>query len=215
MVRVLGREGGEDPALGGGRILQLVDHQEPEAGSDRAARICTLRQQAVEGEEDVTAVEAARRGEDAVVGGVELGELALAAGRLALGLVAGSALMLTGLGLYRLGPGPLGLQLIDAGQQQGEQPSRVAANLVAAQRQLVEPIQQHRQSLRRPEHVEKGIEARGFGMIAQQPLADRVPGPDPQLLERPSIMPRRARAVSSPWPGSRRRPAPARERCPR
>ena len=50
------------------------------------AHVGPLGEQAVEGEEDVAAVEAAGLGEDPVVGGVELGELELAAERLALGL---------------------------------------------------------------------------------------------------------------------------------
>ena len=51
-----------------------------------------------------------------------------------------------------------------------------------AQRQLVEAVEQHRQPLGGAEHVEEGVEAGGLGVLAQQPLADRVPGADPELL---------------------------------
>ncbi len=149
----------EDRALGRRRLLELVDHQVREAGCDLGSDVGPLVQQLVEGEEDVAAVEAAGLGEDAVVGGAELGQL-------------------------RLGRLGAGLQLVDLAEQAGEQPGRVAADLVAAQGKLVETVEEHRQALGRAEDVEEGIETGGRRVLAQEPLADRLPGADPELLER-------------------------------
>ena len=88
LVRVVGGERAQQRPLGDRRLLQLVDHQVAEALGDLGAHVGALDQQALEREEDVAAVEAAGLGEDAVVGAEELGELELAAGRLALGLAA-------------------------------------------------------------------------------------------------------------------------------
>jgi hypothetical protein len=81
---------------------------------DPPPHVGALDQETVKGQVDVAAVEAAGGGEDAVVGCVEVGELLLAAERLAAGLV---------LGAGRLGPlrqrrwsDPIGLQLVDPRQ---------------------------------------------------------------------------------------------------
>jgi hypothetical protein len=77
LVRVVGGKRPQHRPLGRPRLLELVNHQVSEALGDLPAHVGALDQQAVEGEEDVAAVEAAGLGEDAVVGGVELGELEL------------------------------------------------------------------------------------------------------------------------------------------
>jgi hypothetical protein len=157
VVLVVAGELGQDRALGGARLLQLVDHQVGEAGADRMAHVGVLGKELVEDEEEVAAVEAAGLGEDAVMGGAELGEL----------------------GIGRLGPR---LQRVDPLQQARQQPGRVAADLLGPQRQLVDAVEQHRQPLGGAEHVEEGVEAGGLGVLAQEPLRDRLPGADPELL---------------------------------
>jgi len=156
---VLLGEGGEDGALGGRGVLQLVDDQVREAVRDRASDVRALGQQLAQRQEDVAAVEVAARRQDAVVRRVELGEL-------------------------RLRWVGARLERVDPLQQAGHQAGRVAADLVLAQRQLIEPVKQHRQSLRPPQHLEERIEPRGIGVLAQQTLADRLPGADPELLVR-------------------------------
>ncbi len=136
-------------------------------------------------QEDVAAVEAAGLGEDLVVGGVELGELDLAPGRLARGLVAGFGLGGTGAFGEAGRPDAVRLERVDPRQQPGQQAGRVAADLVAAQRQLVEAVEQHRQPLGGAEDVEEGVEPGRLGVLAQEPLAERLPGADPELLEGP------------------------------
>ena len=70
-----------------------------------------------------------------------------------------------------------------------------------AQRQRVEAVEQDRQPLGPPEHVEEGIEPGRLGVLAQQPLADLVPAADPELLIR--AVEQRLAVVAQP---PRRRP---------
>jgi len=66
--------------------------------------------------------------------GVELGELELAPGRLAIGLVAGGFRPRLGSFGEAGRPGPLRLQVVDPCQQPGQQAGWVAADLVPPQR---------------------------------------------------------------------------------
>ena len=118
------------------------------------------------------------------------------------GLVGAASLGLAGALLQPGRPDPFRLQRVDPRQQPRQQAGRVAADLVPAQRQLVEAVEQHRQPLGRAEHVEEGVEAGGLGVLAQQPLADRVPAADPELLERAlAAAPRPVRAAAARWRG--------------
>ena len=88
-----------------------------------------------------------------------------------------------------------------------EQRARVAAQVVVAQRQLVDALQQHRQPVgrrdRRRERVDAGLQR----LVAQQPRAEAVERRDGQLLVgRRRAAPRCARAAR------RRRVAPRRQR---
>ncbi len=116
VVGVVGGEGGQDCALSWGCLLELVDHQVLKLVGDLAAGVGAFGEEAVEGEEDVAAVEAAGAGEDAVVGCVEFGELEVAAGRLTLRLVGRRLLPLAGQGLQLGRAHPLRLQLVDPAQ---------------------------------------------------------------------------------------------------
>ena len=95
----------EDRPLGRGRVLELVDHQVREAGRrSRRGRPVARARSLLRVRKTSPSVEVAGLGEDAVVGGAELGQF----------------------GLGRLGAG---LQLVDRRQQAGEQAGRVAADL--------------------------------------------------------------------------------------
>ena len=87
----VGAELGEQRPAGEGRVLELVDHQVAEAAGDLAPHVGALGEQAAQRQDHVAGVEAVGGGEDPVVLGVEVGELALAPRRLARGLVAGRA----------------------------------------------------------------------------------------------------------------------------
>ena len=88
------------------------------------------------------------------------------------------------LGQLGIGRVRAGLHLVDLLEQAGEQAGGVAADLLVAERQLVEAVEQHRQPLGRAEHVEEGVEAGRGRVLAQQPLAELFPGADPELFER-------------------------------
>ena len=51
-----------------------------------------------------------------------------------------------------------------------------------AQRQLVDPVEQHGKPLGSADDVEEGVQPGRLRVVAQQPLADRLPGPDPELF---------------------------------
>ena len=84
---------------------------------------------------------------------------------------------------FGLGGVGAGLERVDPLQQAGEQAGRVAADLAGfAHRQLVEAVEQHRQALGAADDAEEGVEPRGLGVLAQEALGGRLPGPDPELL---------------------------------
>jgi hypothetical protein len=150
MVLVLLRQGREDCPLSWGGVLQFVDHDVFEAIRDRPADVGAVVEELVEGQEDVAAVEGAGVGEDLVVGGHQLGEVGIC------GLRAG-------------------LQLVDLFKQAGQETRRVATDVVVAEGEVVEVVEQHRQPLGRAEYVEEGIEPGRGRVLAQEPLVSQVP----------------------------------------
>ena len=131
-------------------------------------------QQAEGVEHEVAEVARARLLQPAVVGGVDGGELALA----------------VGLGAERLRPravvlvrDELVLEAVDAGDDRAEQLARVAADVVRGERQLVDPLEQHREAVRgrdrRRERVEPCLER----LVVQDVRAEAVDGGDGELLE--------------------------------
>ena len=74
------------------------------------------------------------------------------------------------------------LQLVDLLEQVGDHARRVAADFAVAQRQVVEAVEEDREPLGAAEHVEEGVEAGGGRVLAQQALAELVPGAHPELL---------------------------------
>ena len=116
--------------------------------------------------------------------GVEVGELTLA----------GRALALPDVGCLALGPlGPvpqlgggdaLGLHRVDSTEQPGQQPCRVAADLVPAQREVVEAVEEHREAVGGPDGGEERVEPRLQRVLAEQSLRHGLVGGDPELLVR-------------------------------
>ncbi len=131
-----------------------------EMGGDPRADVGALVQELVQRQEHVATIEVPRLGEDAIVSRAELGQL--------------------GLGRLRAD-----LQLVDLLQEPGQQAGGVAADLTVAKGQIVEAVEHDRKALRRPEHVEERIEPGRRRVLAQQPLDDRLPSADPELLVAP------------------------------
>ena len=77
---------------------------------------------------------------------------------------------------------PGGLERVDPVDDPGQQPSRVPADLVPAQGQLVDPVQQHREPLGGAERLEERVELRLGGVLPQQPRRGDGVRVDDQLL---------------------------------
>jgi hypothetical protein len=142
-----------------------------------------LRQQAGQLQHSGAAVERARLVQHRVVKGVEVGELALALGGVARGLFGGTGSQLLGPLQKALRPYCRRLQRVDPADQPRQQPGGVAADLMAAQRQLVDAVEQHRQPLGGAEALQEGVEARLGGVLAQQPDRGHAVRMGGQLLE--------------------------------
>ena len=112
----------------------------------------------------------------------EVGELELAQGGLAAGALhrppLGRARVVAELG----GADPLRLEHVDPLEQAGEQAGRVAADLVTAKRQVVEPLEQDREPVGRAGDLEEGIDPGLERVVAQQALGELRERLDPELL---------------------------------
>ena len=179
-------------------LLELVDHQVLEALGDLAAGVGSFHQQDVEREEDVAAVEAPASARIRSCVGVELGELELAPRGLAVGFVAAPP----GPASRRASSArPVPPSAVDPRQEPRQQPGRVAADLVAAQRQQSKRSSRTASRSALPS-TSKKVEAGRLGVLAQQPLADRLPAADPELLIRPASSASERSRAAARWPGS-------------
>ena len=179
---MLGHQRLDQRAVSRSRVLELVDHQEGEALGERPAHVGAFAEQALQLDHQVAGVEAAAIAQHAIVTRVQVRELALALGSLALGRTLRLALALLGPVAQPAGGDPLRLQGVDAAQEPGQEPGRVAADLVPAQRQVVEPVEQHRQPIGGAHRGEEGVEPRLERVLSEQALGDDLIGRDPELL---------------------------------
>ena len=171
-------------AMRGSRVLQLIDQDEGEALGDGGADVGVLAKQAAQFDHQVAAVDAAALAQDPVVRGIELRELQLPARGLPAGRVAcGPSLLLGPLAQFS-GADGLGLQRVDAAQEPGEETRGIAPDLMTAEGQLVEAVEQDRQPVGRgdadDERVDPGLER----VLQEQDLGDPGVGVDRQVLVR-------------------------------
>ena len=172
----------EHGAVGGAGIFELVGEHVEKALADLRGDVGSVCEQLAELEHQVAPVEAPGLAQDPVVAGEQVGELDLALGALALGRrgrgpLRGNRPVAQGRRRHRLG-----LQEVDAAQQPREQPGRVAADLVAPQRQVVEAVEQDREAVGRRDRGEERVEP-GLGrVLAQQILGSLLVGAHPELL---------------------------------
>jgi hypothetical protein len=116
------------------------------------------------------------------VAGVEVGELDLTLGSLALRRARSRALACDRVLAQPGRVDGLSLQRVDPAQQPGEQPCRIAADLVAAKRELVDAVEQDREPVGGADGGEERVEPGLDRVLAQQRLRGLGVGPDPQLL---------------------------------
>ena len=165
----------QQQALGEVRVLQLVDEHVAEALGDPRAHARLGPQQAERVEHEVAEVERARLLQPAVVGGVDGGELALA----------------VGLGAERLRPravvlvrDELVLEAVDAGDDRADAAALGLPRMsCGGERQLVDPLEQHRQAVRGGDRRGERVEPRLQRLVVQDVRADAVDGGDGDLLE--------------------------------
>ena len=156
-------------------VLVLVDEDVLEARAAAGARGGVV-QQVDRAQDEVADVERALLGEQAVVVGEELRELALALGGLA--LEARGPARVVGRG------DQLELAAVDALDDARQQRGAVAEEVVAAQRELVDAVEQQREAVGGGDGDEERVEADGGGLLAQQARGEVGDGVDRQLAER-------------------------------
>ena len=160
--------------LGEVGVLVVVGQHRGQAAGHAAAHVRALVQQPERAQHQVAGVQRAAVGQQPVVVGVQLGELTLAQRGGARGVV---LVLARGQAVVRVG-GQLGrgdhvlLQPVDPRDERGQQRSRVAADLVVAQRQLLQLLQQQRHPLRGRHRHEARIQAGLHRLGAQQARAE-------------------------------------------
>ena len=164
------------------RVLVLVDEHVAVAARHALAHVRALVQQPEGLQDQVAEVERAALGEQPVVVAVEAGELELAVGPgprgVALG-VGGEPLRIAA----QVGGGHhLVLQPVDARDEARQERRRIAADLVVAQRQLTDALEQQREPVGRRDGRQEGIDAGLERLVLKEPGAERVEGGDVELL---------------------------------
>ena len=161
----------DDQQPGGRQVLQVVDEHVAVARADARAHVRALAQQPQRAQDEVAGVERALLGQEALVGEVQLRELALA----------GSV------GLLRprreaLRVDQLLLQPVDASDHAGHERGRARAQVVLPQRQVVEALEEHREPVGAAERHDERVQAGLERLVVQQSRTEVVDGVDVQLL---------------------------------
>ena len=163
----------EQKPLGEARVLQLVDEHVPVALGEPVPHVRAGAQQAEAVQHEVADVERAGVRQHSLVRAVQLGELALAGALLGEGVRPGGVVV---------GGHELVLEAVDPLDDRAERRTRVAAQVVVAQGQVVDPLEQHRQPVGGADRGGERVEARLERLVAQQARAEAVEGRDGELL---------------------------------
>ena len=158
-------------------VLRVVDEHVADAGAQAGADVRLAGQEAVGQQDEVARVERARGGQQPVVGPVERGELALALGALVAGRQRGRPPLVLARGDQRV------LEAVDPGDDAGQQRRRVAAQVVAAQRQLVDVLEQEGEAVGGADGHDEGVQPGLERLVAQQARAEAVHRVDGELGE--------------------------------
>ena len=142
------------------------------------ADVRLVAQQRVGAQDEVAEVERALLGEQAVVRRVDGAELALALGAVVARRQRRRPAHELVRGHHRV------LQPVDPRDDAGEERGRVAAEVVQAQRQLVDVLEQHRQAVGGRDRRRRTGRARLERLVVQQARAEARDGVDGELLER-------------------------------
>ena len=158
-------------------VLGVVDEDVAPVRADACAHVGLVVQEGDGAQQEVAEVQRPLLAQHAVVGLVDVRELALALGALiARGQAGRPARDLVGAD-HRL------LEAVDAGDDRRQQRRRVALEVVDLERQLVDALEQHRQPVGRGDGHHEGIEPGLERLVAQQARGEAVDGVDGELLE--------------------------------
>jgi hypothetical protein len=151
-----------------------------EAVGDRPCESGPLAEQPGQLEHPVDVVHRSSRAEHRVVELVDLRELPLPRGGVA--LRARAARLFLGPTREALGGDPRGLEGVDPVDDTGEQTSGITADLMSAQGQLVDAVEQHCEALGGAQRLEERVDLRFGRVLAEQPGRGHRVGVDDQLL---------------------------------
>ena len=185
-VPVVLRQEPEQSALREVQLLVLV-HQHMRAPLGHPGANVRLLVQEPEGvQHQIAEVERAGLGEQTVVVRVHLCELELTLGVRALGVTSLAARL-----RRPARPGAvvgradhLVLQPVDPGDEAGEQRRRIATDLVAAQREVLDPVEHQGEPVRGGHRREKRIEPGLEGLVVEQARGEGMEGLNPEVLPR-------------------------------
>ena len=181
---------GERPVLGGeqldeqrrreAEVGELVDEHVAVTLGDPRPHVRALAQHRDRSQHELARIQRPHLREQPVVVEVQAGELDLASGAIASGVVVGR---------QRLGPGgvvggrdELVLEPVDAIDDARQQDRRAPADVVAAQVQVVHAVEQDREAIGARRGREERIDARLGGLVAQQARAQLAHAVDRELL---------------------------------
>ena len=163
----------DDEQRRGREVLQVVDEDVAVARTDARADVRAIAQQPQGAQHQVAGVERVGLDEQSLVREVELGELALPR---AVGLIRPRR--------EALGVDAIVLQPVDARDDARHERGGAAAEVVLAQRQLVEVLEQHRQPVRAPQRYDERIEPGLQRLVVQDARTEVVDRVDRELLVR-------------------------------
>ena len=172
---VLGHQQPQQQALGEAGVLQLVDQHVRVARRQPRAHVRLLAQQPERVQDEVADVERAGVAQQPVVGGEQLGELALARAARVVGQRRRPRAVVRGADQLVLEP-------VDPADDRAERGARVAAQVVVAQRQVVDALEQHRQPVGGGDRRRERVQPRLQRLVAQQPRAQARERRHRQLL---------------------------------
>ena len=158
-------------------VLRVVDEHVAHPRAQARADVRLAGQEPVGQQHEVARVQRAGGGQQPVVGPVERGELALALGALVAGRQRGGPPLVLARGDHRV------LEAVDPGDHARQQRRRVAAQVVAAQRQLVDVLEQQGEPVGGPDRHDEGVQPGLERLVAQQARAEAVHRVDGQLRE--------------------------------
>ena len=183
-VPVLVHQEAQQHPLGEVGVLVLVHQHVAVALSHALAHVRALVQEPERPHHEVAEVQRPALLQKAVVVGVDAGELHLAGRGGTRGVAAGSGPLHQALGVAAvlLGGHELVLQAVDPGHEAGQQRGRIAADLVTADGEVPDSLEEERQAIGRRDRGQERVHPRLQRLVLEEAGAERVEGGHVQVL---------------------------------